>query len=88
MTSTPLPQYQQMPASIKQPGQPFNAQQYQAVPQPQQPGMPQQQGFQQPMPVQQPQAQTNQVPPPPASQGNASKNWLDKNRKGWGKEKK
>jgi hypothetical protein len=39
------------------------------------------------MPVQQPQAPTNQVQPPPASQGNASNSWLDKNRMGWGKGK-
>jgi hypothetical protein len=86
--STLLPHPQQMPASAQQPGQPFNqGQNYKAVQQPPQPGIAQQQNFQQQMPVQQPQAQTNQVQPPPASQGNASKNWLDKNRMGWGKGK-
>jgi hypothetical protein len=85
--STPLPQPQQMPPAFQQPGQPFNqGQQYQAVQQPQQAAA-QHRSFQQPMPVQQPQAQTNQVPPTPAAQGNASKNWLDKNRMGWGKGK-
>jgi hypothetical protein len=85
--STPLPQPQQMPPAFQQPGQPFNqGQQYQAVQQPQQAAA-QHRSFQQPMPVQQPQAQTNQVAPTPAAQGNASKNWLDKNRMGWGKGK-